>query len=38
MSIIEFYHEAPLLATLITLGYIAVFGVFIYMMVRMYKK
>lgn len=38
MSITEFFREAPVLATLITLGYLALMGVFVYVIVRMYRK
>ena len=38
MSIIEFYHDAPILATILTLVYVALWAVFIYILIRMYKK
>lgn len=38
MSFIEFYTDAPILATILTLVYVALWVVFIYMLVRMYKK
>ena len=38
MNITDFFREAPLFATLITLGYIALLGVFIYVIIRMCKK
>ncbi len=38
MNITDFYNEAPLLATVLTLAYAVVVGAFVYIMVRMYKK
>lgn len=38
MSITGFFRDAPVLATLLTLAYAAIWGVFIYMMVKMYRK
>ena len=38
MNITDFYNEAPLLATVLTLAYAVVVGAFAYIMVRMYKK
>ena len=38
MNIIDFFHDAPVLATLITLVYAAIWGVFVYILIRMYKK
>ncbi len=38
MSITVFFREAPVFATLITLGYLALMGVFVYVIIRMYKK
>ena len=38
MNIINFFHNAPVLATLITLVYAAIWGVFVYILIRMYKK
>lgn len=38
MSIIDFFHEAPALAILLTLGYASLWGVFIYMFVRLYRR
>lgn len=38
MNITDFYNEAPLLASVLTLAYAVVVGAFVYIMVRMYKK
>lgn len=38
MSITVFFREAPVFSTLITLGYLALMGVFVYVIIRMYKK
>ena len=38
MNIINFFHNAPVLATLITLVYATIWGVFVYILIRMYKK
>lgn len=38
MSITDFYNEAPVLATVLTLAYVVVMVVFVYIMIRMYKK
>ena len=38
MNITEFFYDAPVLATIITLAYAAIWGVFLYIMFRMYKK
>ena len=38
MDITEFYNEAPVLATILTLTYVAVMVVFGYMLFRMYRK
>ena len=38
MSITDFFHNAPVLATIIALAYFAIWGVFIYMMYQLYKK
>lgn len=38
MNITDFYNEAPMLATVLTLAYAVIVGVFICMMVRMYRK
>lgn len=38
MSITELYNEAPVLATILTLAYAVVMGVFVYMLFKMYKK
>ena len=38
MNITDFYHEAPVLATILTLAYAVVMVVFAYMLIRMYRK
>ena len=38
MYIIEFFYDNPFLATLITLAYAAVVGVFVYIMIQIYRK
>lgn len=38
MNITEFFYEEPILAIILTLGYGVMVGVFIYLLVRMYKK
>lgn len=38
MSILEFYTNAPVLATILTLAYAALWAIFIYMLVKMYNK
>ena len=38
MTYLDFFREAPVLATLLTLGYLALWGAFIYMLVRMHKR
>ena len=38
MSFIDFFHDAPILATILTLVYVALWALFIYMLFRMYKK
>ena len=38
MYIIDFFHEAPLLASILTLSYLIIWGVFIYMIVKMFMK
>ena len=38
MSITYFFHNAPVLATILTLTYIVLWGVFLYMLYKMYKK
>ena len=38
MSITDFFREAPVLATILTLAYAAILGVFTYMFVQMYRK
>lgn len=38
MSITQFYSEAPVLATVLTLAYATVVGMFVYMLIQMYRK
>jgi hypothetical protein len=38
MTITDFFHEAPILAAVISLGYATLLGAFAYMFVRMYRK
>lgn len=38
MSITQFFNDAPVLATILTLAYAAIWGLFIYMMYQLYKK
>jgi hypothetical protein len=38
MTISEFFHTAPVLATLLTLGYSTIVGIFVYLFVRMYRR
>lgn len=38
MSIIDFFRDAPVLATLLALAYAAIVGLFCYMLIRMYRK
>ena len=38
MSFIEFYTDAPILATTLAVVYVALWALFIYMLFRMYKK
>jgi len=38
MNIAEFYNEAPMFATVLTMAYAVVVVVFVYMLIRMYKK
>ncbi len=38
MNITDFYNGAPVLTTVLTLAYVAVMGVFAYMLIRMYRK
>ena len=38
MSFIDFFHDAPVLATIATLAYAVIVGVFVYILIRMYKK
>lgn len=38
MSIVHLFYDAPIFAVFLTLGYIILCGVFLYMLIRMYKK
>lgn len=38
MNIIDFFHDAPVLATIISLAYVVIVGVFVYILIQMYKK
>ena len=38
MTFIYFFHDSPILATILTLVYLSLWGAFIYMLVRMYRK
>ena len=38
MSIIEFYKDTPVLAGIFTLAYTIVVGLFVYMLVELYKN
>lgn len=38
MIFIDFFHDAPILATILTLVYVALWALFIYMLIRMYKN
>ena len=38
MTYIDFFHSSPVLATFLTLAYMALWGAFIYMFVHMYRK
>lgn len=38
MSYADFFHNAPVLATILTLTYIVLWGMFLYMLYMMYKK
>ena len=38
MSITDFFHDAPVLATILTLAYAAIWCVFIYIMFQLYKR
>lgn len=35
---LEFFHDSPILATILTLVYVVLWVVFVYMLIRMYKK
>ena len=34
----DIFHDAPVLATILTMVYAAIWGVFIYMMYQLYKR
>lgn len=38
MNITDFFRDAPVLATLITLGYAAVVGVLVFVFIKMYRN
>ena len=38
MNIIDFFQDAPVLATIISLAYVVIVGVFVYILIQMYKK
>jgi len=38
MTITEFFHAAPVLATILTLAYAALWGMFIHVLFKMYKS
>ena len=38
LSITDFFQDAPVLATILTMVYAAIWGVFIYMMYQLYKR
>ena len=38
MSIIDFFHNTPVFATIIALAYLALWGAFTYMLIQMFKK
>ena len=38
LSIVDFFRDAPVLATVLTLAYTVIVGLFVYMLVRMYRK
>ena len=38
MSISEIFHDSPVMATVITLAYAVIVGMFAYMMYRMYRR
>lgn len=38
MSLTEFFYDAPVLATILTLAYAGLWGVFIHIMYKMYKR
>lgn len=37
-AIVEFFRNAPVLASILCLTYVVLWGLFIYMMIRMYRK
>ena len=38
MTFIDFFHDSPILATVLTLVYVTLWAVFLYMLFQMYKK
>ena len=38
MSLLEFYTDTPILATVLTLVYAVLWALFIYILIRMFKK
>lgn len=38
MTITEFFHHTPFLATVFALAYLALWGIFIYFIVQAYRK
>jgi hypothetical protein len=38
MSLLEFYTDTPILATILTLVYVVLWALFIYMLIRIYKR
>jgi len=38
MSLLEFYTDTPILATILTMVYMVLWALFIYMLIRMFKK
>lgn len=38
MSITDFFHDSPVLATILTVAYVILIGIFIYMLIRMYRR
>ena len=38
MTITDFFHDAPVLASILTLGYFSLLVVFLYYLVRIYRQ